>query len=42
MIESDIMKHPIPFASAIIEKEDKILIQTRWKPTVSPKYSGLI
>lgn len=36
------MKHPIPFACAIIEKEDKILVQTRWKPIVSPKYSGLI
>jgi 8-oxo-dGTP diphosphatase len=36
------MKHPIPFASAIIENEGKILIQTRWKPNVSPKYSGLI
>lgn len=39
------VQHPIPFVAAIIESEiggkKHILLQTRWKFSISPKYSGL-
>lgn len=37
---------PVIFVSGILEKMDgnerKIFLQTRWKPTISPLYSGLL
>jgi len=39
------VQYPIPFVAGIIEREingkKHILLQTRWKFNVSPKYSGL-
>ncbi|MEM4332268.1 MAG: NUDIX domain-containing protein [Candidatus Micrarchaeia archaeon] len=39
------VQYPIPFVAGIIEKKingrTHILLQTRWKFSVSPKYSGL-
>jgi len=41
-----ISEAPVIFVTGILEKMDgnvkKILLQTRWKPKITPKYSGLL
>ncbi len=41
-VNFDDLSISIPVVSVIIEKGDEILIQTRYKPTIDPKYTGTI